>query len=92
MKKYKIVYPQSYIRRARKFLKRHPGLTRQYRQTLELLELDPHHPALRLHPLKGRLKGLHSVTINISYRITLELIVGKNEVILVNVGAHEEVY
>ncbi len=92
MKKYKIVYPQSYIRRARKFLKRHPGLTRQYRQTLELLEIDPHHPALRLHPLKGRLKGLHSVTINISYRITLELIVGKNEVILVNVGAHEEVY
>ena len=92
MAAYTIIYPESYIRRARKFLKRHPDLARQYQKTLELLEFNPFHPSLRLHPLKGRLAGLHGVSINISFRITLELIIRKQEIILVNVGTHEEVY
>ena len=50
------------------------------------------HPSLRLHPLKGRLAGLHAVSISISYRITLKLIIKEKELILVNVGTHEEVY
>jgi mRNA-degrading endonuclease YafQ of YafQ-DinJ toxin-antitoxin module len=89
---YTIVYPESYIRRARKFLVKHPDLTRQYQKTLELLEINPFHPSLRLHPLKGRLEGLHSVSINIAYRITLELLIKGKEIILVNVGKHEEVH
>ena len=89
---YTIVYPESYIRRARKFLAKNPDLTRQYQKTLELLEINPFHPSLRLHPLKGRLEGLHSVSINIAYRITLELLIKGKEIILVNVGKHEKVY
>ncbi len=92
MAAYTIIYPESYIRRARKFLSRNPDLARQYQKILELLEINPFHPSLRLHPLKGRLAGLHVVSINISYRITLELFIRENEIILVNVGAHEEVY
>ena len=89
---YAIIYPESYIRRARKFLTRHPELAQQYKKTLQLLEINPYHPSLRLHRLKGRLASLHAVSINISYRITLELVIRENEIILVNVGAHEEVY
>ena len=92
MKTYKLIYPESYIRRAAKFLKRHPDLLRQYQKTLELLEINPHHPSLRLHALKGKLQGLHSISINITYRITLELIITENEIVLVNIGIHEEVY
>ncbi|MDX8389463.1 MAG: hypothetical protein R8M38_03140 [Mariprofundaceae bacterium] len=36
--------------------------------------------------------GLHSVSINIIYRITMELIIEHDEVIPVNVGTHDEVY
>ena len=89
---YRLLYPESYIRRARKFIKRHPELLGQYRKTLELLELNPHHPSLRLHPLKGKLAGLHSVSINISYRISLELVISEEEIILINIGSHDEVY
>lgn len=92
MNKYKLIFPESYIRRAGKFLKRHPDLLRQYRKTLELLEINPHHPALRLHALKGKLSGLHSVSINISYHITLEMIITESEIMLVNIGSHEEGY
>ena len=89
---YKLIYPESYIRRARKFIKRHPELIGQYRKTLELLEINPHHPSLRLHPLKGKLAGLQSISINISYRISLEMVISEQEMILVNIGTHDEVY
>ena len=89
---YKLIYPESYIRRARKFIKRHPEIIGQYQKTLELLEINPHHPSLRLHTLKGKLAGLQSVSINISYRISLEMVISEQEIILVNIGTHDEVY
>ena len=89
---FRLVYPESYIRRARKFLRQHPELKSQYRKTLELLELDPTHPSLRLHRLKGKLSDLHSVSINIRYRITIEFLIQGDAILLVNVGKHEQVY
>ena len=89
---YKLIFPHSYIRRAKAFIKKHPDFLRQYEKTLLLLEQNPYHPSLRMHPLKGKLKGLHSVSINISYRITIELVVSEQSITLINVGSHEEVY
>ena len=89
---YTLIYPESYIRRARKFLRKHPEIHNQYRKTLELLELDPYHPSLRLHSLEGRLRGLSSVSINRSYRIVLELEIREEEIMLVNIGDHGQVY
>lgn len=90
--KYKLVFPESYIRRAKKFLKKHPEIHGQYRKALELLELNPYHPSLRLHSLQGNLSGLSSVSINISYRIVLELIIDGNEILFINIGKHDQVY
>ena len=89
---YTLIYPESYIRRARKFLRKHPEIHNQYRKTLELLELDPYHPSLRLHSLEGRLRGMSSVSINRSYRIVLELEIQDEKIILVNIGDHGQVY
>jgi mRNA-degrading endonuclease YafQ of YafQ-DinJ toxin-antitoxin module len=89
---YTLIYPDSYVKRAKKFLRKHPEIHNQYQKTLELLELDPKHPSLRLHNLSGRLKGLSSVSINISVRITLELEIREQEIILINVGTHDQVY
>jgi mRNA-degrading endonuclease YafQ of YafQ-DinJ toxin-antitoxin module len=90
--KYSLVFTDQYNRRAARFLKRHPQLREQYRKTLLLLEANPHHPSLRLHALAGRLAGLHSVSINLSYRITLELIIRERQIVPVNVGNHDAVY
>lgn len=62
------------------------------RQQADLPEQDPLHRALRLHGLEGQLSGLHAVAINLHSRITLELEWRKQEIILVNVGSHGEVY
>ena len=92
MMKYEIIFTESYTRRAVKFLKKHPELRNQYKKTLELLELNPQHPSLRLHKLTGTLSDLHSVSINISYRMTLEFLVEGNRILPVNIGKHEAVY
>ncbi|MEN9689122.1 MAG: hypothetical protein RI998_1119 [Pseudomonadota bacterium] len=89
---YQLVFTDDYIRRAVRFLKRHPTLKNQYAKTLALLEMNPHHPSLRLHALSGRLQGIHSVSINVSYRITLELLIQNQQIILLNVGDHNAVY
>ncbi|MFM9100673.1 MAG: type II toxin-antitoxin system YafQ family toxin, partial [Cyanobium sp.] len=69
-----MLFTERYNRRAARFLRRHPEMREVYRKTLLLLEANPHHPSLRLHALRGRLEGLHSVSINLSHRITLEVL------------------
>ena len=89
---FRLVYTKSYLKRAAKFARRHPELLPQYEKTLKLLELNPFHPSLRLHRLRGALQDLHSVSINISYRITLEFLIENGKIVPVNIGSHDEVY
>ncbi|MEP6701461.1 MAG: plasmid stabilization protein [Betaproteobacteria bacterium] len=89
---WQLVFTEQYNRRAARFLRLHPDSARQYAKTLNLLQANPHHPSLRLHALKGRLNGLHSVSINLSYRITLEMLITKSEIVPINVGGHEQLY
>ena len=89
---YVLVFTDAYNRRALRWLKKHPDLRSQYLKTLQLLEANPFHPSLRLHALSGKLQGVHSVSINVSYRITLELLIQDEQIIPVNVGDHDAVY
>ena len=89
---YSLVITEQYAKRAARLIKRHPELKSQYLKTLQLLVANPFHPSLRLHALSGKLTGLHSVSINISYRITLELLIKDEQIIPVNVGDHDSVY
>jgi len=87
-----IIYTNSYLKRVKKFIKKHPELVSQYEKTLKILELNPAHPSLRLHKLSGKLSELHSVSINISYRISIYFLIEKDKIIPVDIGSHDEVY
>ena len=89
---YQLVFTAQYSKRASKFLKRHPELEKTYLKALQLLEINPQHPSLRLHALGGKLHGLHSVSINLSYRITLQFLVQDKQIIPIHVGDHDTVY
>ena len=86
------MFTERYQRGAARFLRRHPEMREAYRKTLLLLEANPHHPSLRLHPLRGRLRGLHSVSINLSYRITLEVLMEGKRIIPIDIGSHDVMY
>lgn len=89
---YQIIYTHNYNKKAEKFLKKHPGLKNQYQKTLEMLEINPHHPSLRLHKLKGNLHSFYSVSINLAYRITMDFMIENKQIILLDIGGHDWVY
>jgi len=89
---YEIEYTQSYEKKLFKFLKKHRDIAERYKKTILLMEADPFHPSLRLHSLKGKLKNLHSVSIDIQYRISIEFYIENKRIIPVNIGTHDEVY
>jgi len=90
--KYKILFTEEFEKRALNFLKKHREIKERYFKTLMLLEENPFHPSLRLHKLKGQLTDLYSVSINISYRITIDFIIEENSIIPINIGSHDDVY
>jgi len=89
---YVLIFTEQYNRRAARFLKRHPEAREQYRKMLMLLQANPHHPSLRLHALAGKFVGLHSVSINLSYRITIDFVIRERQIVPINVGDHDTVY
>lgn len=89
---YNIIYTESYEQKAKKFLKKHPELKGQYEKIFKLLELNPFHPSLRLHKVNIQGNEVYSISINISYRITIDLIIDELEIIPINIGTHDDVY
>ena len=87
-----LVTTASFDRRARKFLTRHPDLRPRLAETLEKLRADPFEPSLRLHPLTGKLQGLQAVSLTYGYRITRTLQISEHEILLLDIGSHDEVY
>ena len=52
---FQLIFTAQYEKRVARFLNRHHDLEKQYLKTLQLLEMNPNHPSLRLHALSGRL-------------------------------------
>jgi len=89
---YTLVWSAGFTRSAEKFIKSHPDLRQKLAAILRDLENDPFQPHLRYHQLGGNLKGVKAVSITYSYRITLTIVVSDKEIILLDVGSHDEVY
>ncbi len=92
MSRFTLVWTATFERTARKFLRRHPELAGLFEDVLLQLELDPHAPKLRLHRLKGNHRDKHAVSLTYSHCIVLILRLTADEIILLDVGSHDEVY
>ncbi len=89
---YKLRITESYQKRAKKFFQKHRDLIAQYEKVLQLLCINPQHPSLRLHKLSGSMEGFSSVSVNLSYRLIIYLIVKDDIIVPINIGSHDEVY
>jgi len=89
---YSIEASKYFLRRAKKFFKKHPDLKRQFAEIVDDMREDPFQPHLALHSLSGRLQDCYAVRLTYSYRVTLTLMVTKKAIILLDIGSHDEVY
>ena len=87
-----IVTTQYFLRRARKFLRKHPDLRERFAQVVDDLKEDPFAPHLDYHHLGGKLEGIQAVSLTYDYRITLTVMVTDKEITLLDIGSHDEVY
>ena len=87
-----LVWTAHFIRSAEKFKKRHPDLKTKLAGVLRDLEKDPFQPHLYYHYLGGNLKGIQAVSITDKYRISLTIVISEKEIILLDIGTHDEVY
>lgn len=89
---YKIISTDSYLKKLKKFLRKHPEILERYIKTIEILEANPFHPSLRIHKLKGNLCEFHSVSINMDYRVIIDFIIEDGKIIPIDIGTHDQVY
>ena len=73
-------------------MRRHPELRAKLAGVLRDLTSDPFQPHLKYHHLGGKLKDVQAVSITYDYRIILTIEVTDKEIILLDVGSHDEVY
>jgi addiction module RelE/StbE family toxin len=87
-----LVWTAAFTRAAERFAQQHPELRAKLAAVLRDLESDPFQPYLKYHSLSGKLKGFQAVSVTYSYRIILMLEIADQEIILLDIGSHDEVY
>lgn len=87
-----LVWTVGFARSAEKFVQHHPELRKKFAAVLRDLENDPFQPHLKYHRLGGKLKDVEAVSITYKYRITLTLVITEQEIVLLDIGSHDEVY
>ncbi len=76
--------------RVKKLITKNSSFDAKIDKTLQLLQLSPRHPSLRLHKLTGEHVNEWSVSVNRSIRIIFRYI--PQGILLVDIGTHDEVY
>jgi addiction module RelE/StbE family toxin len=89
---YTLIWSAGFTRAAKKFIEQHRELRPKFAAILSDLEIDPFQPHLKYHHLTGKLKGIQAVSLTHSYRITLTVMITDKEIILLDIGSHDEVY
>jgi mRNA-degrading endonuclease YafQ of YafQ-DinJ toxin-antitoxin module len=91
-----LIWGSSFRRAFRKAVRRRPELRGRIEQALRQLAADPFAPALHTHKLKGQLAGAWACTAGYDCRIVFEFVLnpesGEEEILLIDVGTHDEVY
>lgn len=90
----KLIKSSSFIRAARRFLKKNPLSEDAIRQALRQLVKDAFHPTLKTHKLKGQLKDSWACSAGYDLRIVFKFVEyeGQEAVLLQTLGSHDEVY
>lgn len=89
---YSLTTTRYFLRQAKKFFKKHPDLTQTFEDLVEGLRHDPFQPRFEYHHLGGKLEGAQAVGLTRSYRVTLTIVLTEKEIILLDIGTHDEVY
>ena len=89
-------WSNTFVRALRRVTRKSPEVGREVEITLKLLVQDPFAPQLKTHKLKGKLQGAWACNVSHDLRIIFDFVKseegGEDEIFLIEIGSHEEVY
>lgn len=89
---YTINQTDTFDKKSVKFFKKHRDLVPKFKEVIEKLIDDPFENSLKTHKLKGNLSDYHACSLTYQYRIVLTIEIKDEDIILVNIGTHDDVY
>lgn len=91
-----LVWSAKFVRKFKRLTKKNTQIRIQIEKTLELLIEDPFESSLRTHKLKGDLDGAWSCSVDYDIRILFEFVIdpesGEEEIFLLTLNSHDDVY
>jgi mRNA interferase YafQ len=91
-----LIWTPTFVRAFKRLVKKNPELRPQIEQVLQQIAEDPFLPSLRSHKLKGDLSGRWSCSIDYRNRILFNFVTnfdsGEEEIFLLTLGSHDDVY
>jgi len=89
-----LIRTTSFLRAARKYLKKPPDKAEELEFVFSLLTNDTFDSRLRTHKLKGEFDGVWACSVGYDMRILFEFVThGDTEaILLLTMGSHDEVY
>jgi addiction module RelE/StbE family toxin len=82
-----IVHPSTRFKRSYK--KAPIEIKKDFHQKIKIFQKDPFQASLKTHKLKGNLSSYYSFYLKAGWRVLLDF-VGENQVVLVNIGSHDD--
>ena len=86
-----VSYSPSFKRDYKKWIKQNPSKEKLLKNTIELFILDPFHPLLKTHKLKGSLKECFAFTVEYDLRIIFYF-EDESHATFIALGSHDQVY
>jgi len=86
-----LIWDPGFKRIYKKKVKNNSELKKKFWDAIKLFIEDPFNPQLRTHKLTGKLSGLWAFSVSYDCRVIFKFIKG-DEVLLIDIGSHDEVY
>lgn len=91
-----LVWSPGFSRELQRLIRRNPQLRTPIEQTLQKLTEEPFYASLKTHKLKGDLAEKWACSIDYSNRIVFKFVrstaLQEEEILLLAIGSHDEVY
>ena len=91
-----LIWSSAFLKSFKKLLKRRPDRREEIQKALRLLVDDPFDPKLETHKLKGKLSGTWACSAGYELRIIFDFAREKDkkedDIFLIEIGTHDEVY
>lgn len=91
-----LIWGKTFLRAFRKTLKKKPQLRNDIEKILRQLAENPFETKLSTHKLKGKLSGSWACSVDYDLRIIFDFVESysgqEDDILLIGIGSHDEVY